>query len=82
MYPTSNLSIYIYVFCLQVSILFTDIVGFTTISSRLTPLQVLTMLNGVYHEFDNLTEKNNLYKVETIGDAYMCIGGNTSIYLL
>jgi class 3 adenylate cyclase len=58
-----------------VSILFTDIVGFTTISAKSSPLQVLQMLNALYHEFDQLVEKNNLYKVETIGDAYMCIGG-------
>ncbi len=36
------------------------------------------MLNEVYQEFDSLVEKNNLYKVETIGDAYMCIGGTSN----
>jgi class 3 adenylate cyclase len=53
----------------SVSILFSDVVTFTEICSRITPMEVVSMLNGMYSIFDNLTEKNMVYKVETIGDG-------------
>jgi len=46
-----------------VSILFSDVVSFTTICSRITPLQVVSMLNQMYSLFDRLTERNGVYKV-------------------
>ena len=58
----------------SVSILFTDIVGFTNISSRLQPHKVADMLDRLYCQFDNLTKKYDLFKIETIGDSLMVAG--------
>lgn len=44
-------------------------------ASKCSPLQVIDVLNALYSGFDALTEENGVYKVETIGDAYMVVGG-------
>ncbi len=54
-----------------VTVVFSDIVGFTSISHQFTPLQVSTMLDRLYQAFDQLAGTHNIFKVETIGDAYM-----------
>ena len=59
----------------EVSILFSDIVNYTDISSRLAPEEVMDMLNRLYERFDALVAKHDLFKVETVGDAYMIAGG-------
>ena len=63
----------------NVSVLFADIVGFTTMSQRLTPEELVDRLNQVFSSFDDLVDKLKLEKIKTIGDAYMVAGGLHSL---
>lgn len=57
-----------------VTIFFSDIIGFTTIASTFEPLKVSNLLDRLYLRFDALAREHELFKIETIGDAYMCAG--------
>jgi class 3 adenylate cyclase len=59
----------------QVSVLFSDIKGFTTISEKLTPTKLVTQLDDMFGAFDNIIDKYGMEKIKTIGDAYMCACG-------
>jgi len=60
----------------SVTVLFSDIVGWTNIAESLTTSQLVVLLNDLFSAFDDLTETHGVFKVETIGDAYMCAAGH------
>lgn len=59
----------------EVSVLFADIVGFTEISSQLSAIQLVELLNQIFSSFDRLCDRYQLEKIKTIGDAYMVVSG-------
>jgi class 3 adenylate cyclase len=59
----------------DVTVLFADIVDFTRRSERITPEQVVEVLNDLFSVFDQLARERGLEKIKTIGDAYMVVGG-------
>ncbi|HEX2031927.1 MAG TPA: adenylate/guanylate cyclase domain-containing protein [Actinomycetota bacterium] len=59
----------------SVTVLFSDLVGFTSISSELEPQLLVSELNRLFSEFDALCERTEVEKIKTIGDAYLAVGG-------
>ncbi len=59
----------------EVTVLFADIVGFTTISSQIPPTKVIGLLNRLFSRFDELCDRYGLEKIKTIGDEYMVVSG-------
>lgn len=59
----------------EVTVLFADIVNFTQLAARLSPTELVNLLNQIFSAFDRLAEQHGLEKIKTIGDAYMAVGG-------
>jgi class 3 adenylate cyclase len=57
------------------TVLFADLAGFTPLAGRLSPADVVGMLDALFREFDAITDRFGLEKIKTIGDAYMAAGG-------
>lgn len=58
-----------------VTVLFADMVGFTKLSAKLTPTELVDLLNVIFSSFDRIVEEYGLEKIKTIGDAYMAAAG-------
>ena len=59
----------------EVTVFFSDIVGFTELAAKLGPNETVHLLNEIFGMFDELVEKHNVEKIKTIGDSYMVVGG-------
>jgi adenylate cyclase len=59
----------------EVTVLFTDFLGFTELSEKLSPKELIKDLHECFTAFDNIIQKHNLEKIKTSGDAYMAAGG-------
>jgi ligand-binding sensor domain-containing protein/class 3 adenylate cyclase/predicted metal-dependent HD superfamily phosphohydrolase len=59
----------------NVSVLFTDFVGFSKIAEEMKPQDLVQKLDSYFSKFDEIIEKYDLEKIKTIGDSYMCAGG-------
>jgi len=59
----------------KVTILFTDFKGFTSISEKLSPQDLVREIDKCFRAFDTITSKYNIEKIKTIGDSYMAAGG-------
>jgi adenylate cyclase len=57
------------------SILFADLVGFTPLTAKMAPIEMVNLLNEIFSHFDELVEKYDLEKIRTIGDSYMVASG-------
>jgi len=57
------------------SVFFADIVGFTPLSEKLSPVELVNLLDKLFSLFDSLVEKHKVEKIKTIGDAYMVASG-------
>jgi class 3 adenylate cyclase len=57
------------------SILFADLVGFTSLTERVSPNQLVSLLNDIFSRFDRLAEEYGVEKIKTIGDGYMAVAG-------
>merc|ERR1712176_886818 len=58
-----------------VSVLFADLVGFTSYAAQVDPFKVMVFLNDLFQVFDGMCDEYNVYKIETIGDCYVASVG-------
>lgn len=58
-----------------VSVLFADVVSFTTMSAQISPVTLVHLLNKMFQRFDELAQDNDVEKIKTIGDCYMAAAG-------
>jgi class 3 adenylate cyclase len=59
----------------EVTVLFADLVDFTPLSARISPKELVSLLNEIFSTFDQLAERYGLEKIKTVGDAYLVVGG-------
>ena len=59
----------------QVTVLFTDFKGFTAMSEKLSPKELVRDIHECFSAFDRIMERHGMEKIKTIGDAYMAAGG-------
>ena len=59
----------------SISVLFTDFSGFTSLTEKMDPQEVLNNLEFMFSRFDEITIANNMERIKTMGDGYMCAGG-------
>ena len=64
----------------DMAVLFADVAGFTELSARLSPNEVVSVLNEVFSACDRLADQYRLEKIKTVGDAYMVVGGLQTVY--
>jgi adenylate cyclase len=62
----------------EVTLLFSDLVGFTTLTEQLAPRHVVEILDSIFTQFDEVADQLGVEKVKTIGDAYMAIAGKSA----
>ena len=59
----------------EVSIIFSDLVGFTALTKSISPGHLLDVLSDIFNAFDNIAKKYGIYRVKTMGDCYMAVSG-------
>ena len=59
----------------EVTVLFADIVGSTAITEKLTAMDLVTTLDGLFSSFDDIVDEHGLEKIKTVGDSYFAVAG-------